>query len=192
MVPTQSNNKKIRGWGLVEILISMTIYAVAIITITSLNLKNYYIIRQNELADRANKLMIGAIEYFKSPAQEVQDLLAANLTSNGQAAEYVLTNTSRTVDIESSATPVDWQFQASGSTSIACKSGASSQVSFKYSVKSTKVTDNFLSCIYVLVVKGTTGYTITANLSYQKSSSASELVSSSLIGFRPFTYYDEE
>lgn len=182
------SNKKMGGWGLVEILISMTIYAIAIITITSLNLKNYYIIRQNELSDRANKVMIGAIEYFKSPAKEVQDSLASALSTKGSTAYFVLNSGSKVIDV-SNPTAIGWEVTTNTASATSCST--SSVANFKFKLNSTTVADNFLGCIYVRVTRESIGYSIQAVLTFQKDST-SKLINSDLIGFRPFTYEDED
>ena len=55
------------GAGLIEILIAMVIFAIAIVAITSLNAKNFRQIKANEISDLSNKLMISSLEYLKAP-----------------------------------------------------------------------------------------------------------------------------
>lgn len=60
-------NRKLKAAGLIEILIAMVIFAIAIVAITSLNAKNYRQIKANEITDLANKLMVSSLEYLKAP-----------------------------------------------------------------------------------------------------------------------------
>jgi len=59
--------QKVRAFGLVEILVSLVIYGLAIIGVTALTISSYRTVKDNEIGDLANSLMVRGIEYLKSP-----------------------------------------------------------------------------------------------------------------------------
>lgn len=186
---TLKQNKK-EAWGLVEILIAMAIYAGAIIAITSLNSKNYYIIRENELADRANKLMLVASEYFKSPAQEVQEIYlnTTNLPSEDSTNSFILKGASRVINTkEAGVVANQWETISNQyGLPLHCTIDSPTAVTFRRDDGSI---DPFFICLRVDVKKGKNGYQITSKISYKRKSS-SELTHNDLISYRPFTYID--
>lgn len=184
MIILLNTNKNLKAWGLVEILISMTIYAVAIISITSLNARNYLIIRDNELTDRANKLMVAATEYFKSPADEVQVILASDLTSLNQTKTYILNNDSNTIDLTDDINAMEWE--TTTITNFPCNNPSDvSNVTFIIDNSGYTSSDNFLTCIRVEVTRKANGYKINSIMNYKKGE---DLTYNNLIAYRPFTY----
>lgn len=69
---THKKNNNFSAAGLIEILIAMVIFAIAIVAITSLNAKNFRQIKANEISDLANKLMISSLEYLKAPTTNTE------------------------------------------------------------------------------------------------------------------------
>lgn len=174
---------QIKAWGLVEILISMTIYAVAIVGITSLNARNYFMIRENELADRANKVMLSSMEYFKSPALEVQDMLITQFPSTNVTKSFYLNSDSNQIDLNSgSINKMVWAVSANNPV---CNSSAVRRV---YFILNDYSSDNFLLCLRVEITRKPNGFMINSIIEYEKNG---KLISNNLIGYRPFTYEDE-
>lgn len=63
------NNQQSRNaFGLVEIIVAIAIFATAMIATVSLAIGSLRTVKDNELADTANAVMVGSMEYMKSPA----------------------------------------------------------------------------------------------------------------------------
>lgn len=60
------SNKK--AFGLVEIIVAIAIFGTAMIATIALAIGSLRTVQDNELADTANSVMIGTMEYMKSPA----------------------------------------------------------------------------------------------------------------------------
>lgn len=187
VLPLSGNNKRLKGWGLVEILISMTIFGIAIIGITALNVKNLKTVRENELADQANKVMIAGLEYFKSPPQEVQELLMDTIKDDVEAADFVLNDETKTVDFSqgtrkygfvSSLTFPD-KIEPTKIPEGKCTKGGAGEVIFAGS--------DFRMCMHVLINKQSYGFQVVSSIIYFAES---EWHTNSIVGYRPFTYED--
>jgi len=63
----QSNSKK-KAFGLVEIIVALAIFGTAMIATIAIAIGSLRTVQDNELADTANSVMIGSMEYMKSPA----------------------------------------------------------------------------------------------------------------------------
>ena len=179
----QTKTLKLKAWGLVEILIAMTIFAVAIISITSLNARNYTIIKNNELADQANKVMISAVEYFKAPAANVQTFLTTNVTGT-EAKSFWLDVNSNVID----ASRNDLQFQWISSTTPEDFANCTNSSAYKVTFKAADGTISaFLVCLKVDIKKQNNGFQIVSYITYFLSSVPT---TNSIVGYRPFTYLD--
>lgn len=189
-IQSTKSNKNFSAWGLVEILISMAIYAVAIVSITSLNAKNYYKIRENELADRSNKLLISAVEYFKSPAQDVQIRYLNPIPVAGHFS-YVLDSTSREIKLITAGNEVEafvWEPKSDvgyRAKLASCDTNSATRVT--YMLTDTQA-DPFLTCLRVDIDRKENGYKISAWMRYLRGG---EWVDTNIIGYRPFTYVDQ-
>jgi len=58
--------KQFKAFGLVESLVAMAVFGTAIIMITSLSAKSLRTVKENELADFANSIMVRSMEYVRS------------------------------------------------------------------------------------------------------------------------------
>ena len=179
---------KLKAWSLIEILIAMTIFAVAIIGITSLNAKNFLVIKRNEQQDQASRVMISVLEFFKSPTKESQTTIINKLGSTAPGVPIHLivnTNDSNYSDIFVD-TPFNWKEAAwtSGALVDCTASTANGRIGFK----SSGFSDGFHICLQTDIQKQSYGYLITVKMLYLDSANA--LVTKSLIGYRPFTYVD--
>ncbi len=193
-----SQKNKIKAWGLVEIMISIGIFGVAIISITSLNARSFNKIKDNELTDQSNRIMISAAEYFKSPAQDVQDLLRTvpEVSTPSVPAYFKLPSTVNNPfvidasNIESS----NWRWEKVTSLPLPttlgnCTAGSIYQIVFKSAATadSASLTSGFLLCSQVVVEKRTYGYQITSNISYRVGGIDK---TNQIKAYRPFTYAD--
>ncbi|KXK26583.1 MAG: hypothetical protein TR69_WS6001000589 [candidate division WS6 bacterium OLB20] len=57
-----------KAFGLVEIIIAIAIFGTAMIATVAIAISSLRTVQDNELADTANSVMIGSMEYMKSPA----------------------------------------------------------------------------------------------------------------------------
>ena len=190
MVNIRSDHNKKPAWGLVEILVAMTIYGVAIIAITSLNARNYNVIRNNELTDRANKVMISATEFFKSPSEDVNRkyLTQQNFPSSGITRSFVLDTNSRDIRFDTN-NPIKMNWISPNTNTIPndCTESNPSRISFF--LKQSNTPDNFLVCVRVNITRMSKGYKIDTQMVYKKGA---DWITNNLIGYRPFTYETNE
>ena len=59
-------NFKLKAFGLVESLVAMAVFGTAILMITSLSAKSLKTVKENEIADFMNSIMVRSMEYVKS------------------------------------------------------------------------------------------------------------------------------
>jgi hypothetical protein len=85
MKQTKKNEK---AFGLVEVLIGLAIFGTAIIAATSLTVKSLRIVKDNELADTANGIMIKTLELAKYPETDTK---FPGLSDDGSKKIYYLT-----------------------------------------------------------------------------------------------------
>ncbi|MCA9383899.1 hypothetical protein KC909_06075 [Candidatus Dojkabacteria bacterium] len=58
--------KKVKAFGLVEALLALAIFGTAIIAATAVTIKSLRTVKNNELADFANSVMVRSMEYTRS------------------------------------------------------------------------------------------------------------------------------
>jgi len=182
-------NKK-PAFGLIEILISLAIFALAIISITSTNAKTYRIVKNNELADFSNRTMVKTLEFFKAPTTD--SLVAGIQQSTQKIIENALINNppnpTKSVTFKSNSiidTNAQLTFQEVENNPISkiitCDSGST----YKVAVSPNSGYTGFDLCNQIIIEKKNDGYLIRSRIVYQ----IREITKiNELIGYRPFTY----
>jgi Tfp pilus assembly protein FimT len=194
-IQTINKNKKLKASGLIEMLIAMAIFAVAIVAITALNAKNYQQIKTNEITDVANRIMVSNLEFMKAPTT------TTNLGSSGQGIqellESYLSSPSDIVCFKPTA-PLDniTNFdvvQVTTPCSITTKINKcdTSNSAYKLTAPSSTALAGLWICNQIIVRMDPIqrGYIINSVIVYQTpKSSPTDPVVNEIIGFRPFTY----
>jgi hypothetical protein len=181
--------KTLKASGLIEVMIAMTIFAVAVITITSMNANNYRTVKDNELEDLANQQMIKAMEFFKSPttgnaANSLQRILILDIPNIGNIACY-------TIITPIDATQTTLSILLRGNTLAACAKITSCNTTPNYDLQFGTNSNAFPICNQIIVVKKSYGYEVTSRIAYKlgiKQPPAGTHFVNELIGFRLFTY----
>jgi prepilin-type N-terminal cleavage/methylation domain-containing protein len=179
---TLLHHKKNKGFGIIEILISLAIFAIGVISITSLNAKTYRVIKNNELSDFADRTMVKALEYFKSPTtSDIQDKLEGWILSGGGTEAYCSIISTSTID---ESIKLEFEYQDAGNyfpKPPTCLSGNP----YKLNTSAESIYKDFYICEQIFVEKMTNGYKITSKVVYKIDT---ETKTNQLIGYRPFTY----
>ena len=63
--------KKVFAFGLVDVLVGLAITGGVLIAITSVSISAYREVQDNELADKANSIVLMGIEFFKTPISDI-------------------------------------------------------------------------------------------------------------------------
>jgi len=177
-------HNKIKGFGLFEILISLVLFAVGVIAVTSLNAKTYKIIKNNELADFADRTMVKSLEYFKTPTTsdvqaQIEDWISLSTYPNLRANCYI----SPTSIVDDSG---ELEFtRLDDSSTLYDKCDSSIPPVYRLRTKVGSLYEGFNICEEVIVEKKTNGYKITSRVVYDIGT---ETKVNQLIGYRPFTY----
>jgi len=178
---------KIYGFGLFEILISLAIFAMGIISITSLNVKSFKVVKNNELMDFADRTMIKALEYFKSPTTTgVQATLEAWMANPPNTGGKVYTYIKNTSLVDENGILEFGLENYNGPTISDCTAG-----NYKLRMASGSKYEGFNICEQVLIEKMTNGYKITSIVVYKidvSNQADSQTKINQLVGYRPFTY----
>lgn len=189
-------NKNFKASGLIEMMIAMSIFAVAIVAITSLNARNYRQIKANEITDFSNKLMVSSLEYLKSPTtssdEGVQDIIenALNQSNTGYAC-FKLIEKVNSIDYSLSSV-----LQSDCNINIRIdKNGCTANSVYKVSINST-INPNLAGlniCNQIIVKKDilNKGYFLISRVVYQSpiiQEDNSYFLLNEIFGFRPFTY----
>jgi type II secretory pathway component PulJ len=177
------HRKKIFGFGLFEILISLAIFAVGVISITSLNVKTYRVIKNNELMDFADRTMVKALEYFKSPTtNDLQNMIELEMNAQGNTTKsinYSIDSNSLVDD----GTVLNFVKRSYDATSLisTCTNGSL----YKLSTSPDSLYSGFDICEQIIIEKKVNGYKITSRVVYSIDTGTKI---NQLIGYRPFTY----
>jgi hypothetical protein len=178
-------HNKIKGFGLFEIVISLAIFAVGVITITSLNVRTYRVIKNNELMDFADRTMVKSLEYFKSPTTNDS---ATTKGVQAQLETWMLSSKVANVAI-SQDSPIDDSkelvFVNQSSTKLKINESCFSSSLYKLKIDSNSLYGGLNICEQVIIEKKDNGYVITSIIVYQIDG---ETKTRQLIGYRPFTY----
>ena|SRR3989304_8329648 len=157
--------KKIKAFGLVEILVSLVIYGVAVIAVTSLTINSYRTIKDSELSDFANSVMVRGVEYFKSA-----DTLTILPTSGKKS--FIISS-----DLGNPSSPFSMT-EIPGITDkiTACSTGSQFHVTISGN-------EGFLLCNQILISKlSSNDYLIDSVIVFQLSRRVEQ---TELLGFRP-------
>ena len=170
---------KIKAFGLVEILVSLVIYGIAIIGVTALTISSYRTVKDNEIGDLANSLMVRGIEYFKSPNA------IANLPINNGETRVFNLNTASPNDVGNPAaqfipvivTSLPWAGNPTRINISDCTASSIFKITFASGV------NPYTMCNQIIVQKTSTkDYLIQSVVVFQLSRRFEQ---NELIGFRP-------
>ena len=170
-------HNKIKGFGLFEILISLALFAGGVISVTSLNVKTYGIIKNNELADFADRTMVKALEYFKTPTTNDVQVQMEGWTGT---SPYIANTYITSIVDESSELIFAFKDHL-----IAPISSCDPASPFKLKTTVGSLYEGFNICEQTIIEKKINGYKITSRVVYDIGS---ETRINQLIGYRPFTY----
>lgn len=70
--------KKYRAFGILEVLVAIVIFGTTFLLATMVTVKSLKTVKENELTDLANSIMIRTMEFAKSPAISVNSLQNGN------------------------------------------------------------------------------------------------------------------
>jgi len=192
-VPIQIINKKLNASGLIEMLIAMAIFAIAIVAITSLNAKNYQQIKTNEITDIANRIMVSNLEFMKAPTtttnlgssgQGIQELLESYLTTPSDVVCFKPTSPLDNItnfDVAQVTTPCPAKINRCDTSNTA----------YKLANPTNSVLSGLWICNQIIVRMDPVqrGYVINSVIVFQTPKSSPTVpVVNEIIGFRPFTY----
>jgi Tfp pilus assembly protein PilV len=194
LVPIQITNKnRLNASGLIEMLIAMAIFAIAIVAITALNAKNYQQIKTNEITDIANRIMVSNLEFMKAPTtttnlgssgQGIQELLESYLTSPSDVVCFRPTaplDNITNFDVAQVTTPCPTKINRCDTSNTA----------YKLTNPTNSVLSGLWICNQIIVRMDPVqrGYVINSVIVYQTPKSSPTVpVVNEIIGFRPFTY----
>lgn len=208
--------RKIKAAGLIEMLIAMAIFAIAVISITSLNAKNYMQIKTNELNDFANIFMVSSMEFMKTPTSTtasgtaVQKLIEDALIARGGGEDEVCFRmtgdmgaaipTFGIVHVNNSLLcPNNIAGTAPAEVTIRNNtlnlSNCNTSNTYRVSISGANIT-GLLACNIIIVKKVQTtqqqGYFIISRIVYRTPlkdpTTNSQFRVNEIFGFRPFTY----
>jgi hypothetical protein len=169
---------RLKAFGLAEILIGLAITGGVLITITSVGLSAYRQVKDNELGDYANNVMLMGVEFFKTPLSDVSDkksaaYLLSKLDLNTTGIFIITSN----IDVPEAFTI---ERVTNNITDIGelkeCDDGNAYQI--KFDTESNK----FKLCNKIIVVKSSNGYFITSYIAYRTGRGV--LKTSQVIGYR--------
>jgi type II secretory pathway pseudopilin PulG len=168
--------KKQKAFGLVEIIISLAVFGTAIIATMSLTVRSYVTVKNNELGDLANSIMISSSEYFKSP--NAKTILPAAGTSG--SFYFNLTSPININPGTQTVTNLSFNRQTQTSQKInTCDSGSAYKVAF---TNTTGLPNNFILCNQVIIQPQADGsYMILSEVVFNTSKGLDQ---SELIGYR--------
>lgn len=168
------NNKKIKAFGLVEILVSLVIFGIAVIAVTNLTVSSYRIVKDNELSDMSNSLMLRGMEYFKS----AKSITALSAITAGSTVYFKINSGIGTEVGNPAADPStdNLPVLVAGGAITSCTEGSAYKV-YVYNFSA------FLLCNQIAVTKtATNDFIIKSTVIYQKSR---QMATGELLGYRP-------
>ena len=185
------NKHKTNGFGLAEVLVGLAITGGVLITIMSVAISAYRQVKNNEMGDYANNVMIMSVEYFKTPISDVTKEPASILNAitlgkyqvfkingylNDDAANFQVIQTSpQPLSLIDGNLPDDVAKDLDSCSSL-------NPDYFFVRVNSNDQASQIQLCNKIVIAHDINGYRILSIIAYQKT--RSELVSSRIIGFR--------
>lgn len=175
-------HNNINGFGLIEILISLAIFAIGVISVTTLNVRTYRVIKNNELADFADRTMVKSLEYFKTPTtSDVQAQIEGWLSTSPDNRLNCYISPFSIVDDSGELLFLPYDY----SSTLYENCDSSIPQVYKLKTKVGSLYEGFNICEQIIVEKKSNGYKITSRVVYNIDS---ETKINQLIGYRPFTY----
>ncbi len=168
--------RKQKAFGLVEIIVSLAVFGTAIIATMALTVNAYTTVKNNELGDLANSIMISSGEYFKSPNAKT---ILPPAGSNG-SFYYNLTTPINVNPGSTQVSNLGFNRQTSTAAKInSCDTGSIYKVAFN---DTTGLPNNFIVCNQVIIQPQPDGsYKILSEVVYKTSKGLDQ---SELIGYR--------
>jgi hypothetical protein len=167
--------RNLTAFGLVEVLIGLAITGGVLISITSIAVSAAQMVKNNEIGDFANNLMLVGVEYFKAPAQDSSKPPGSFLsTINNNAPTKIFKiqtiDLSRGIDSVSLATVSVIDVNPLSDCSIGNN--------FRVTIADTK----YIVCNKIVVEKEGSGFIITSYITYRTMNG--ELRSAKIVGYR--------
>jgi len=158
--------RNIKAFGLVEILVGLAIFSTAIIATVTIAVNSYKAVKNNELADLANSVMIRSVEYFKSPSS------IGSLTPAGSATSTAPVYYKLNVTISPETTGTDSLSFVRVTTNVQPLTECTESSEYRVNFSSTQNLESstFLLCNQIIVEPLTEGgYIIKSRIVYQTS-----------------------
>ena len=195
-------------------LIAMAIFAIAVISITSLNARSYMQIKTNELNDFANIFMVSSMEFMKTPTSTtasgtaVQTLIENAIAASGSTEVCfrmtgAINEAAPTFGIIHVNNPLLCPSGIAGTTpadiavrnSVLNLTNCNTSNTYRLSITGVNIS-GLLACNIIIVKKVQTpqqqGYFIISRISYRTPikdpTTNSQFRVNEIFGFRPFTY----
>lgn len=163
-----------KAFGLVEIIVALGIFGTAIVTTIALTVNSYLAVKNNELADLANSVMVRSMEYFKSPSGI--EILKNRQTPTAPKAFFAVATDVSISDVNAGLTFV----QKTGAQQITtCDTGSEYKVDL---IEVQGIPSDFLMCNQVIAETQTDGSFLLKSIVYYKRGDL--LLNSQLIGYR--------
>lgn len=159
-------SKKIKAFGLVESLLALAIFGTAIISATAVTIKALKTVRDNEMADFANSIMIRSLEYTKSSSVTNADFI--HTTS---PAMYRLTG-----DVTDLNAQIDIQYVGITQNNILDRNQCEGNPDYLVNLSSNPDLADLVICNQIIINNTQNGnYEITSRIIFQTGDSEFEL-----------------
>jgi hypothetical protein len=172
---------KIKAFGLAEILIGLAITGGVLITITSVGLSAYRQVKDNELGDYANNVMLMGVEYFKTPLSNLTDTTSAayllSKIDNNTTAVFIITSDIDVAVDDAKQFKITRILNSTDTTEL-----KKCDVDDQYQINFDNVKNKFQLCNKIVIARSTSGYFITSYVAYKTGRGV--LKTSQIIGYR--------
>jgi hypothetical protein len=172
---------KLKAFGLAEVLIGLAITGGVLITITSVGLSAYRQVKDNELGDYANNVMLMGVEFFKTPLSDVTDTKSAayllSKIDNNTTGVFIISS-EIDVAVDDATQFAITRTQDSTDTTELKKC----DVDDNYQVNFDNVKNKFQLCNKIVITRSSSGYFITSYVAYKTGRGV--VKTSQIIGYR--------
>jgi hypothetical protein len=172
-------NNKIKAFGLAEILVGLAITGGILITIMSVAMSTYRQVKDNEMGDVANNVMVMGVEYFKTPVSDISKEPAKTLNA-------ITVGQFKVFKVLSSVDDDPKNFQLKEVTNVVSGTETNDltdcSATSDYAVKFKNATDKFVLCNKITVTRTASGYNIFSTVIYKTI--RGDLRTSHIIGIR--------